>query len=200
MFSFLLFKDFGYFLYFFRYLYIIINDKIGVNLMVFLCLKIFFVRILDVSLGTIRTIITVKGRKLLASLIGFFEVAVWFLVVKEAINTDSQSLWIMVSYAGGYVTGTYIGGLLAEKFIKGNLGVQVITSEENINLVKNLRDEGYAVSVLDVKGHEEPKKYMLFIEIDKKNFNNLETLIKKLDPKAFIVVNETKYVQNGFIK
>ena len=41
-----------------------------------LCVKIFFVRILDVSLGTVRMIITVKGNKLVASLIGFFEILV----------------------------------------------------------------------------------------------------------------------------
>ena len=41
-----------------------------------LCVKIFFVRILDVSLGTLRTIITVKGKILVASLIGFIEMFV----------------------------------------------------------------------------------------------------------------------------
>lgn len=41
---------------------------------------------------------------------------------------------------------------------------------------------------------------MLFIEIDKKRISGLRQLIKKLDPKAFMVVNETKYVQNGYFK
>ena len=39
--------------------------------LIFLCLKIFFVRIIDVSLGTFRTIITVKGKAFYASIIGF---------------------------------------------------------------------------------------------------------------------------------
>ena len=39
--------------------------------MLFLCLKIFFVRILDVSLGTVRTMFTVKGNRITASLVGF---------------------------------------------------------------------------------------------------------------------------------
>ncbi len=43
-----------------------------------LCLKIFFVRIIDVSLGTVRTIITVKGRRVVASMVGFVEVFVCF--------------------------------------------------------------------------------------------------------------------------
>ena len=71
-----------------------------------LCVKIFFVRILDVSLGTVRMIITVKGNKLVASLIGFFEILVWFLIVKEALNTTETSIFIALSYSLGYATGT----------------------------------------------------------------------------------------------
>lgn len=171
-----------------------------INMLLSLCLKIFFVRILDVSLGTVRTIISVKGQSLLASIIGFVEITIWFLVVKEAINTDNQSLWIVFSYASGFSVGTYIGGKLSNKFIEGNLGVQVITGEHNHELINILRKEGYGVSVIDVKGQDEQGKYMLFVEINNKRFNHLKKLVKEEDPKAFIVVNETKYVQNGYIK
>lgn len=165
-----------------------------------LCLKIFFVRILDVSLGTIRTIISVKGQNLLASIIGFVEITVWFLVVKEAINTDNPSYWIVFSYAAGFSVGTYIGGLLSSKFIEGNLGVQIITDDKNSELIHLLRKEGYGVSVIDVKGQNNAGKYMLFVEINNKRFNHIKKIVKEYDPKAFIVVNETKYVQNGYIK
>ncbi len=163
-----------------------------------LCIKVFFIRIIDVSLGTIRTIITVKDKRLLASLIGFIEVLVWFLVAKEAINTDNNSILIAISYSLGFATGTYIGAFLSNRYIKGNFGVQVIT--DKIELIKNIRDNGYAVSELSIKGYSKEEKYMLFIEIDKNHFNHLQSLIKKYDKKAFIVVNETKYVQNGYLR
>ena len=167
--------------------------------MILLCLKIFFARILDVSLGTIRTIFTVKGKTLIASLIGFVEICIWFTVVREALNTDETSLWIMVSYAAGYATGTYIGGKLSGKIIKTNFSVQVITS--NLKLADLLREAGYAVSLINIQGQEETTdKYMLFIEIRNKNLEHLKEFIREKDEKAFIVVNETKYVQNGFIK
>ena len=166
-----------------------------------LCIKVFCVRILDVSLGTIRTIMTVKGKAHIASMIGFLEVLVWFLVVREALNTDMDSIWIAVSYAGGFATGTYIGSFLSNKFIRGNFGVQVILSKNDNKIVDTIRKEGYAVSVIDVKGQEQDKeKYMLFIEIDKRRFNHLKNLIKDLDERAFIVVNETRMVQNGYFK
>lgn len=167
--------------------------------MLFLCIKIFFARILDVSLGTVRTIFTVKGKDLIASLIGFIEICIWFTIVREALNTNETSLWIMVSYAAGYATGTYIGGKLSNKIIKTNFSVQVITS--NLKLAELLRGEGYAVSLINIQGQEEKTdKYMLFIEIRNKNLTHLKEFIRQNDDKAFVVVNETKFVQNGFIK
>lgn len=165
-----------------------------------LCIKIFFVRILDVSLGTLRTMITVKGKNLYASMVGFVEIFVWFLVVKEALNTDQTSIWIAISYSLGFATGTYIGGLLSKKFISGNLSVQVITDNAYPDMVDKLRNEGYGVTVIDVEGKDkEQEKNMLFIEISNKSFNHLQKIVKQIDHDAFVVVNETKYVLNGFI-
>lgn len=166
-----------------------------------LCFKIFGVRILDVSLGTIRTIVSVKGKSKIAALIGFVEVFVWFIIVREALNTDVESIWIAISYAGGFAAGTLIGGILSDHFIQGNLSVQIITSSENEKLIACLREKGYGVSVMDIRGHDEKSpKYMLFIEINKHRLSDLQALVKKYDDKAFVVVNETKYVQNGYLK
>ena len=38
-----------------------------------MCIKIFFARVIDVSLGTFRTINTVKGRNSIAALIGIID-------------------------------------------------------------------------------------------------------------------------------
>lgn len=167
--------------------------------LILLCLKIFFVRIIDVSLGTIRTIITIKGNSIVASIIGFFEVLVWFLVVKEALNTTQSGIIIAISYSLGFATGTYIGSVLSDIFINGIYGVQVITS--NKELLNYLKDSKYAVSIIDIYGaYEMKRKYMLIIEVSKKKVNNLLRIIKKYDSKAFTIINETKYVMNGYLK
>ena len=163
----------------------------------FMCIKIFFARLIDVSLGTLRTINTVKGRDLVASLIGLVEITVWFLIVKEALNTDNNSIWIVISYALGFSVGTYIGGKISKRFIKSNLEVQVILSTRDDNIVNKIREEGYGVTAIEVNGSKN-EKYMLYIQIRDQSFEHLKNIIKKLDQKAFIVVNETKYVENGY--
>ena len=138
---------------------------------------------------------------MLACMVGFVEVFVWFVIAREALNTDVDSIWIAISYSLGFATGTYIGGYLSDRFISANLGVQVVTSTKNDKLNDEIKKQGYGISVVDIKGRYDKKdKYMLFIEIDKKDISHLKNMIKKIDEKAFIVVNETKYVQNGYFK
>lgn len=163
----------------------------------FMCIKIFFARLIDVSLGTFRTINTVKGRDLIASLIGLVEITVWFLVVKEALNTDNNSFFIVASYALGFSVGTYIGGKISKIFIKSNLEVQVILSKKDDSIVNKIRESGYGVTAIEVKGTKD-LKYMLYIQIRDNTLERLKRIVKKLDSKAFIVVNETKYVENGY--
>ena len=166
--------------------------------MLFLCLKVFFARILDVSLGTIRTMFVVKGKRLQAALIGFFEVLIWFLVVREALQTGVDNIFVAISYASGFAIGTYIGGFLSSLLITGKIGVQVFTDSND--LISLLRDKGYAVSVIECHGYNESNKYMLYINIDKKKERELRNLIKVNAKSAFIVENESNLVVNGYFK
>ena len=166
--------------------------------LLFLCIKVFCVRIMDVTMGTFRTILTVKSKPIQASFIGFIEVLIWFLVVKEALNTDSNSIFVAISYAGGFATGTFLGGKLSQKFISGNSSLQVIT--KNKKIIDVISGSGYGVTVIDAKGYNDSKKYMLLIEVNNKNLGDVKNIIKKLDKQAFILVTETKLVQIGYIK
>lgn len=165
-----------------------------------MCLKIFFARIIDVSLGTVRTIMVVKGKSVFAALVGFIEATIWFLVVKDALNSAFNSPWIIVSYAGGFASGTYLGGLISSRFIKAKLSVQIIIDGLKAGLIDLLRENSFAVSVVSAKGYQDSNKLLLLVEIDNDSLETLEDLVKKYDEKAFMIVNETKYVQNGYFR
>lgn len=170
--------------------------------MLFTCLYIFLARIVDVSLGTIRTVLIVKGKNISTTIIAFFEVLIWFLVAREALNTDINSVLIPIFYAGGYATGTLLGSYISNHFIDGLIGVQVIVKQVNTKkLIKEIRDKGFGVSSVNLKNdYEGEKKDMLFIQLNKKSLKKLTHIIRTIDPDSFVVINETKYVQNGIIK
>ena len=114
------------------------------------CIKIFLGRILDVSIGTVRTVISVKGQKFAASVLAFFEVFIWYYVARSALNTPLTSIFVPISYSLGYATGTFIGTTLSRKVIKGNTSIQVITSKASKTNLEKIRTAGYGVTVIDV--------------------------------------------------
>ncbi len=165
--------------------------------MVFICLKIFAARILDVSISTFRTMIMIRGKKILSVCLAFVEVFIWFYAARTALTTEVTSIFIPVSYALGYASGSFIGLTLSEKFIRGKMGVQVITKKDVKKLVDLIKQDDFGVSEIKLTGHN---KAMLYIQINSARLDELKKIIIDYDNKAFIIVNETKFVSNGWIK
>lgn len=169
--------------------------------LLFLCLKIFFARIIDVTLATLRTVYSVKGKTLLAGIIGFIEATIWFIVVKEALNTDIQSPFIVMSYAGGFAAGSVLGTFVSKTFVNSLIKVEVITTKATPDNVEKIRLEGFGVSVIDILDNDDDvDKKMLIITLNSKHLEELKRILRHIDRNAFVVVNESKIVQNGFIK
>lgn len=56
---------------------------------------IFFARILDVSIGTVRTILVFRSHRIWAAVLGFFEVLIWLVAAGSVIqNLDTWYLAI----------------------------------------------------------------------------------------------------------
>jgi len=165
----------------------------------FSCLKVFFCRVMDVTMGTVRTVLTVKGKNTFAALMGFCEVFIWYVVVQDAMKADGPVIPVALAYAGGYAAGTYIGGQVANKLIKGSVAIQVITSDRNPKLLDAIRDEGFAISVIDVAASEySGPKFMVIAKVDKKEMDHFRDFVLSMDPKAFILVQETKMAIGGY--
>ena len=158
--------------------------------MLILCFKIFLSRILDVSLSSVRTMFVVKCNKIMASLIAFVEIFIWFYAAKEALVSNSTSLCIVVSYAFGYATGTFIGTLINEKFISGVYSLKVSLTGVTAGKLKKLNS--ICLDVVNLKGES---KDILFLEVDKKNYKELVNNIYKIDKSASIVINDAKFIR-----
>lgn len=165
--------------------------------MVFLCLKIFCARILDVSISTFRTMIMIRGKKLLSVCLAFVEVFIWFYAARTALTTKVSGIYIPISYALGYATGSFIGLSLSDRFIKGKMGVQIITQKNGKKLMNLIKKNNFGVSEIKLT---DDNKTMLYIQLNSERLNELNDIIVNYDEKAFITVSETKYVSNGWIK
>ena len=159
---------------------------------VILPLFIFFARIIDVSLGTLRIIFVTKGMQRVAPLIGFFEVFIWLLAISRIMqNLDN---WVCyVPYAAGFASGNLIGMLIEEKLAIGHEMIRVITRKDATNLIDELRETGYGVTWVNAKGVEGDVA-ILYIIARRSMIRGVLDLINKHNPRALYTVEAIKYV------
>ena len=158
----------------------------------FTCLKIFFARILDVSLNTIRTTFVLRGKTSIVAIIAFLEITIWFLVARTALNTE-LNLFIVLSYSGGYTMGTIIGTVFTNKIIRTNIEILVIS--DKIRSIKKIKDNNFGATIIN----KDNNRVIFIINTTKKRLDELTSLISELDNKAFITVKETRTIINGYI-
>lgn len=108
------------------------HNIVGDIMLSFLIIKIFFARIIDVSLGTYKTLLTVKGKMILPTIIAFIEIIIWFYVAREALMINERSFLIPVSYAAGYAVGGLIGSALSNKLINSVMEVKIYNFNKKI--------------------------------------------------------------------
>lgn len=164
--------------------------------MILACFKIFISRIIDVSLGTLRTMFVVKGNKIISSLIAFVEVFIWFYAARAALVSYDNNLLIAIFYSLGYATGTYLGTLLNEVLIDGIYNIQVISSVITTKDILAIREHNFGVSVLKTIDN----KKILYLSISKKRYHECIKLIRKYDKNSFIVVYDAKVAFNGYFR
>jgi len=163
-----------------------------------LCLMVFCARIIDTSLATVRTVMVVRDKVLYAVMIAFFEVFVWFLIVREALNSVENALLIAIAYSAGYATGVFVGMKITDHFITTNVSVNIVVNQKK-DIINALVDNNFAVSVSKIKGKDLiSNKYMIFVATTNKRLSLLRKIVTEIDDHAFIVVSENKQVVGGY--
>lgn len=163
-----------------------------------LCAKIFFGRLIDVTLATMVTMYIVKNKRLTAAIIGFIDVFIWFVVVREALVTESTSILIPLFYSGGYACGTILGSKISSKTIKTIITVSIVTSQIDkvSEILKNHQIGGTILKGTGIKSGTD--SYIIYSQVESNKLKSLEEYVKKEDEHAFIVVTESKEAFNGY--
>jgi uncharacterized protein YebE (UPF0316 family) len=158
---------------------------------------IFCARIADVTLGTFRIVMVAKGQKYIAPILGFFEVAIWIIVISKIMQ--SMDNWVcIIAYAAGFATGNYIGLIIEDKIAMGVVKIQIITAKSAINLMQNLVDLGFGITHHEANGAN-GKVSIIYSIINRKQIPQIVDLIFKHNPNAFYSIEDVKFVNKGIL-
>ena len=156
---------------------------------------IFLARVLDVSLGTIRIISVTRGRKFLASFLGFFEIMVWLMAIGQIMRNLSNPLYY-IAFGLGFAAGNYVGVFIEEKMALGTVILRLITKQNISELIEFLQSQGYGITTLDGQGATGPVKVMYTL-VQRRDLPWLTETIQRFNPGVFFSVEEVRTASKG---
>ena len=160
-------------------------------------LLIFALRICDVSLGTVRTVFIMQGRKTWATAIGFFEVLIFITAIREVMgNLDNPVL--MVAYAGGFATGTLLGLVIEQKLAFGQSQLRIISKGQGREIAQKLWDNDFGATVVSGEGRSGPVE-LVFSVVPRHAIPSILAMATELDNDCVVSNNDSRWLFRGYI-
>lgn len=151
---------------------------------------IFFARITDVSIGTLRTICVVRGSRLVAAILGFFEVTIWIVAVSGVFRHLGH--WPnILAYGLGFASGNATGMWIEHKLAMGMQILRFISHGRSAAVAEGLRLAGYPVTV--VKGYGRNGEVSIaFVVVSRKESPMVMQVARQVDPDVFPTVEDVR--------
>ena len=156
---------------------------------------VYFARVIDVSMGTVRVILISRGVRWLAPIIGFFEVIIWLVAVSQIIQNLSN-VACYVAFGAGYATGVYVGMKVESRLHIGKAVLRIIAQKEASELIARLRAANYGVTSIEARGAVSPVT-IVFSIVERRDLQTVVNMVKEFDPGAFYTIGDVKFVSEG---
>ncbi len=159
-------------------------------------LLIFFLRLANMSLDTLRVMFIVRGGKLATWLLGFVQSVIFVIAFTYVLNDLSNPLNI-TAYAAGFATGNVIGMWVEERLAVGYVHLRIISPARGTAIVEHLRAAGYAVTEVAARG-KDGMVTLISCSVRRKEVVDVDRLIREIDANAFVTAEDVRRVWRGF--
>ena len=156
---------------------------------------IFFGRICDVTLGTLRIIFVSKGVRKKAPVVGFFEVLIWVFIISQVFS-HASSVVAYIAYAAGYAAGNFIGIMVENKIAFGYVLLRIYSKKDGQQLVQLLNENNFGSTYIKGQGAISEVTIIETV-INRKSQQKVSSIIDSFDPNAFYLIADIRSKENG---
>ncbi len=154
-------------------------------------LVIFLLRLIDVPLGTFRTISVVLGRIKISVVLGFFEVAIWVLAISQVVAEIDHHPFLVLFYAGGFAAGNALGIYLERRFSPGMYTVRIISTQRAQEIMNALRDHCVVLARLSGEGPQGPVN-LIYLTTPHRQIAGVLQTARDIDPDLFFLIERVQ--------
>ncbi len=176
------------------------GSGLGSQLLVWVVIPglIFLARICDCSIGTMRILFIGRGHRFLAPLLGFFEVLIWLLAIRQ-IMMNLTNAFYYVAYGAGFAMGTFVGMYIEERLAMGTVLIRIVTSMEASALIERLKAEDYGVTSVDAQGARGPVN-LIYTIVKRSDLDHVNEIINRYNPRAFYTIEDVRFAREGVFR
>lgn len=161
-----------------------------------LALVIFTARVIDVSLGTMRHAMIIRGKRFITFCIAFLESLVWVFAVSKVLSDLSEPLTAL-AFALGFATGTFVG-MTIENLLKIGDQVVKVFSNKGEEVAALLRDAGFRVTEFEGRGRD-GLVVLLFVQVRRRDAKKVLQLARSHDKNCYLVIEDIRWRQNALL-
>jgi uncharacterized protein YebE (UPF0316 family) len=160
-------------------------------------LLIFLLRIIDVPIGTVRVIYTVRGYRTMAMILGFIESLVWIFAISRLMKVVNENPVNMVAWAVGFAAGTVLGISLEKWIATGQVMIRIISIYHSGELRTRLLGMDFGVTAVQGEGKDGSVLILFVVATRRRGRLVLET-VEQIDPDAFVTVEPLSQAVGGY--
>jgi len=159
-------------------------------------LLIFFARIAEASLESVRTIYISKGHANLAAYVGIVKTGIW-LISTGLVLTDLMQFWNLFAYLAGYGIGTVLGMAIENLISIGFVIVRLITPGDPQTLMSRLSTLGYGMTRMEGTGSFSGTVTIIFMIVPRKELSRLLSIISREYPDLLYTIEDVRNIKDG---
>ena len=122
--------------------------------------------------------------------LGFFEIAIWLIVISTVIHKVYESPILGLFYAFGFATGSMVGICIERRLALGHIILRAMSRKNFDQMAEMIREQGYSVTTFEGKSKYGPvvELYIFCLRLD---LDKILKIIKAIEPNAFYVTEQT---------
>ena len=155
-------------------------------------LAIFFSKIIENAVGTLRLIVVANGKKKLGAILQGIVALVWIFGTGIVIIDINKDIFKIVIFVIGSIVGSYLGSVIEEKIALGSNMLICITKEKYEQIIKD-KLNNYQITTICEKDN---LTSVLLIVLKRKEISKITKLLRIIDKDIVIISEKAKTINN----
>ena len=159
---------------------------------------IFFGKLCEVAISTVRVVLTARGNRLVASLLGAVEICIWIIVTSTVLLGISEDPLRAVAFGLAFAVGIFMGITIEDKLALGLSQIEVIAEVDVAQKITNdFREQGFGVTTFYCEGLD-GRKQSVSIKIQRRDLPCAIELLREYEG-LFVTVTDIRKLSIGII-